>query len=60
MINFAAFVARHEKENTKFDGPWFAPAEKEELAKHFIGWEPEVQMLVNVTECCISASLASR
>ncbi|KAF7770266.1 hypothetical protein Agabi119p4_6240 [Agaricus bisporus var. burnettii] len=47
MINFAAFVARHEKENTKFDGPWFAPAEKEELAKHFRGWEPEVQMLVN-------------
>jgi salicylate hydroxylase len=48
LINFVAFVSHFERENTKFGGPWFTPTDKEEMARHFRGWEPEVQVLVNV------------
>jgi salicylate hydroxylase len=49
LINFVAFVSRHDKANTKFNGPWVAQADREEFASRFRRWEPEVQALVNVS-----------
>lgn len=51
LINFVAFISRHDKENTKFDGPWVAQADQGEFAGRFSRWEPEVQALVNVSLC---------
>ncbi|KAJ3576558.1 hypothetical protein NP233_g350 [Leucocoprinus birnbaumii] len=50
LINFVAFVSRHEKENTKFNGPWVTQTGPEELAAWFNNWEPEVQALINCVD----------
>lgn len=47
LINFVAFVSRHDKENTKFNGPWVAQTGREEIIGRFRSWEPEVQALIN-------------
>ncbi|KAJ7304548.1 hypothetical protein DFH08DRAFT_985774 [Mycena albidolilacea] len=41
MINFVAFVCRHDLENTKFDGPWMGPSDTSQFAGLFAHWEPE-------------------
>ncbi|KAF9454477.1 FAD/NAD(P)-binding domain-containing protein [Macrolepiota fuliginosa MF-IS2] len=47
LINFVAFISRHDKENSKFSGPWVTPTEREEMASTFKRWEPEVQALID-------------
>jgi hypothetical protein len=50
VVNFAAFHARHELENTPYDGPWISSADKEEFLVTTSQWEPEVQSLLSVGE----------
>ncbi|KAF8217161.1 hypothetical protein K438DRAFT_1748263 [Mycena galopus ATCC 62051] len=41
MINFVAFISRHDLENTKFNGPWVGSCDSSEFAGMFAHWEPE-------------------
>jgi len=50
MINFVAFVCRHDLEGTKFDGPWVGPSDTSQFAGMFAHWEPEVQALINCVD----------
>ncbi|KAF7370090.1 Salicylate hydroxylase [Mycena sanguinolenta] len=50
MINFVAFVCRHDLENTKFDGPWVGASDRSQFAGLFAHWEPEVQALVHCVD----------
>ncbi|RDB27667.1 Salicylate hydroxylase [Hypsizygus marmoreus] len=50
MINFVAFSARHDLENTTFDGPWMSTTDKTEFAGMFSHWEPEVQDLIECVD----------
>ncbi len=50
MINFVAFTMRHDLENTAYDGPWMVPADVSSFAGAFQHWEPEVQMLIKVSD----------
>ncbi|KAJ3801024.1 hypothetical protein GGU11DRAFT_741946 [Lentinula aff. detonsa] len=49
LVNFAAFNARYDVENPKFEGPWTSTAPKDELKDLFAGWEPSVLALVECT-----------
>ncbi|KAK7024836.1 salicylate hydroxylase [Favolaschia claudopus] len=53
MINFVAFVCRHDLENTKFDGPWTGPCDKSQFAGVFAHWEPEVHALIHCIDKCL-------
>ncbi|TFK64958.1 FAD/NAD(P)-binding domain-containing protein [Pluteus cervinus] len=53
LINFAAFTARHDLENSKFDGPWMCPVNKSEFAPYFEHWEPDVQELFEVVDTAL-------
>ena len=48
LVNVAAFHARHELENTPYDGPWISSAGKQEFLTTTSQWEPEVQALLSV------------
>jgi salicylate hydroxylase len=48
LINFVAFHARHDLENTPFQGQYVA--NKEELLAPFTDWEPEARLLLNVRD----------
>ncbi|KAF8159235.1 salicylate hydroxylase [Crassisporium funariophilum] len=50
FINFVAFKARHDLEDTKFNGPWVGPTDKSEFLNMFRNWEPEVQALLDCVE----------
>ncbi|KAF8888107.1 salicylate hydroxylase [Infundibulicybe gibba] len=50
MINFVAFLSRHNLENTKFNGPWVSTVEKSDFVHLFANWEPEVQELMACVE----------
>ncbi|KAF8217130.1 salicylate hydroxylase [Mycena galopus ATCC 62051] len=50
MINFVAFISRHDLENTKFDGPWVGSSDPSEFAAMFAHWEPEVQALIQCVD----------
>ncbi|KAL0954169.1 hypothetical protein HGRIS_005302 [Hohenbuehelia grisea] len=50
LINFVAFVMRHDLENTIYQGPWVSTSSKEKFAPQFSDWEPEVQALVDCAE----------
>lgn len=49
LVNFVAFVTRHELENTKFQGPWVSTCDRSVFAGVFAHWEPEVQMLISAS-----------
>ncbi len=62
QINFVAFIARHELEKTRFNAPWVAQAEREEIAGLFKTREPEVKVLIDVSsfttlQLCTTANL---
>ncbi len=48
FINFAAFKAQYDLEQTSFDGPWSSNSRKDELVGLFDDWEPEVRALIEV------------
>ncbi|KAF6760711.1 salicylate hydroxylase [Ephemerocybe angulata] len=50
LINFVAFTARHDLEDSKFNGPWVAPTDSSEVTGMFRTWEPEVQALMDCVE----------
>ncbi|KAJ7227879.1 salicylate hydroxylase [Mycena haematopus] len=50
MVNFVAFVCRHDLENTKFDGPWVGASDRSQFAGLFAHWEPEVQALLHCVD----------
>ena len=50
MVNFVAFISRHDLENSKFNGAWVCFSDKSELIKIFGEWESEVQALVDVCQ----------
>lgn len=47
LINFVAFKARHDLEDTKFNGPWVCPTDSSEVTGMYRTWEPEVQALMD-------------
>ncbi|TFK17802.1 salicylate hydroxylase [Coprinopsis marcescibilis] len=47
MINFVAFTARHDLEDTKFNGAWVCPTDSSEVTTMFRKWEPEAQALLD-------------
>ena len=47
-INFAAFRARYDAENTTFSGSWVQDVPQSELLTDFEQWEPEVRALFQV------------
>ena len=51
LVNFAAFRARYEMENTRLDAgsPMVTNVSKEEFRKDFEGWEDEVKALIDVS-----------
>lgn len=62
MINFVAFVSRHELENTQYDGPWMSiinrEADPEAFKKAFStfeGWEEDVKAMIDVSLSFASA-----
>ncbi|KAL4259536.1 FAD/NAD(P)-binding domain superfamily protein [Pleurotus pulmonarius] len=51
LINFGAFVMRHDLEDTEYAGPWVEKATKDDISAHFAAWRQEVQDLID----CIDA-----
>ncbi|KAE9402060.1 FAD/NAD(P)-binding domain-containing protein [Gymnopus androsaceus JB14] len=54
MINFVAFVSKHELENTEYDGPWMSiinrgadPEAFKNAFSAFEGWEEDVQAMID-------------
>ncbi|KAG5644252.1 hypothetical protein DXG03_008790 [Asterophora parasitica] len=45
-INFVAFIAQPDLEDTPFDGPWVSATDSDEFGGLFSHWEPEVQDLI--------------
>jgi len=52
IINFAAFRAHYEMENTTLDEPWVKDVSREVLLKEFSHLEPEVQKLFQCVPKC--------
>ncbi|OCH96283.1 FAD/NAD(P)-binding domain-containing protein [Obba rivulosa] len=50
LINFAAFRARYDLENTTLDAPWVQDVPRDELLRDFHEWEPEVQALLQCVQ----------
>ena len=48
LVNFAAFTARYDRENTALDGPAVVDVPRDAFLQDFAGWEPEVQALLDV------------
>lgn len=48
LVNVVAFFSEPTKEDTVFDGPWISEASKDEILTHYVGWEEEVQALLQV------------
>lgn len=49
IINFVAFIDRHDLENTRFNGSWVSVAEQDEFPGPFAHWEAEPQALLDVS-----------
>ncbi|KAJ4483267.1 hypothetical protein J3R30DRAFT_3655635 [Lentinula aciculospora] len=47
LVNFAAFNARYDLENPKYQGSWTSTTSKDELKHLFVGWEPDVLALID-------------
>ncbi|RPD62098.1 FAD/NAD(P)-binding domain-containing protein [Lentinus tigrinus ALCF2SS1-7] len=43
ILNVGGGVDFPEKESKPYDGPWTAPVSREDIVKHFKGWEQDVQ-----------------
>lgn len=50
LVNFAAFTACYERENTDFDGPSVEDVPRAQFVKDFESWEPEIQALLDVRD----------
>ena len=48
LINFAAFTARYDLENTTLDAQWVQDVPRDQFVRDFDTWEPEVQTLLDV------------
>lgn len=50
LVNFAAFRARYERENTRLDAgvPMVSSVSKEEFREDFGEWEEEAKVLIDV------------
>lgn len=50
LVNFAAFRARYERENTRLDAgtPMVSSVSKEEFREDFGDWEEEAKVLIDV------------
>ncbi|KDQ26320.1 hypothetical protein PLEOSDRAFT_1077335 [Pleurotus ostreatus PC15] len=47
LINFGAFVMRHDLENTEYDGPWVEKSSKDDILGRFAAWEQEAKDLID-------------
>ena len=60
FVNFVAFEFHPDEEGTRFDGPWVADVDPSYVQGLFLGWEKEVDELVQVSslqwkaESCIA------
>ncbi|GLB41440.1 putative salicylate hydroxylase [Lyophyllum shimeji] len=50
IINFVAFIARHDLEGTTFRGPWVCHTDRSEFTALFSHWETEVQDLIECVD----------
>ncbi|KAG6844819.1 hypothetical protein H0H87_003386 [Tephrocybe sp. NHM501043] len=50
FVNFVAFTARHDLENSTFKGNWMTKTNRAEFSGLFTDWEPEVQALISCVE----------
>lgn len=61
ILNVAASITNREQEGTIYEGPWTTEVSQEEVRKEYVGWEPEVEEIMQV--CLMSpfclASLTS-
>ena len=48
ILNVGVGVSYPGQEGKVYDGPWMSSASKEEITKHFSGWEPDAQEIVKV------------
>ena len=48
LVNFAAFTARYDLENTHLDAPWVQEVPREQFVQDFADWEPEIQAILSV------------
>ncbi|TFY76984.1 hypothetical protein EWM64_g7028 [Hericium alpestre] len=48
MINFLAFYTVPDGEGMPFPGKWVEDAPKEEALAHYVGWEPDVQEILQM------------
>ena len=49
LVNLVAFVSWPDKVGTIYEGKMVEETSKEELFKHYEGWEEEAQQLLQVT-----------
>ncbi|TFY76780.1 hypothetical protein EWM64_g7234 [Hericium alpestre] len=50
MINFLTFYTVPDGEGMPFPGKWVKDAPKEEALVHYVGWEPDVQEILQALE----------
>ncbi|KAI8984951.1 FAD/NAD(P)-binding domain-containing protein [Trametes punicea] len=50
MLNIVAAVVRPDLEDSTYEGPWATKVSKEEITREFVGWEPEVEELVQAVD----------
>ena len=48
VLNVGLGVCCPGKEGVPYEGSWTRSATREEIVKHFSGWEPEVQEILKV------------
>lgn len=53
ILNVAASITNRELEGTIYEGPWTTEVSQEEVRKEYVGWEPEVEEIVQV---CLMSS----
>ena len=48
FINLAAFNADEDRYRSTYDGKWVRDATREEMMSHFVGWDKELTVLMEV------------
>ncbi len=48
ILNVAAITTDRESEGTLYEGPWTTEVSQEEVRREYVGWEPEVEEIVQV------------
>ncbi len=48
ILNVAASITNPELEGTVYEGPWTTEVSREEVRREYVGWESEVEEVVQV------------